>query len=39
MQLAPTRRELDLTRAIIGNWERDRQGKQPKAYPDGKKMQ
>ena len=27
------RGELNLTRAILGIWERDRQGKQPKAAP------
>ena len=27
--------ELNLTRAIIGIWERERQGIQPKAHPKG----
>ncbi|WP_419737620.1 replication initiation protein RepC [Ruegeria sp.] len=31
--------ELNLTRAILGIWERDRQGKQPKAHPEGRALQ
>ncbi|WP_419738548.1 replication initiation protein RepC [Ruegeria sp.] len=31
--------ELNLTRAILGIWERDRQGKQPKAQPEGRALQ